>query len=414
MATKTLNKKFRYPALSYKQRNSNNAPEFLLFHAPASEILDWADVERLSPDSEKGAQRPLRELRVRKVAKYFNAEPTNTIPTAVIIALDKRKTLFTSENEESGIGHVNLEASNTRKPGLIIDGQHRVHGAAAFDPDTRLNIVAFLGGNDAEQAFQFVVINNTGVKVSKDHIKALNLNYDADQLNKRLVKSAGVALGLSDSDYDDLQVINGTEPFGGILDLPTNVNGFVAPSAAESALQRVRDNARHLGIEGLERDVFLDMWTLIKNHYADAWSQPANDQNLLKKVSLYALTEFLLEAMRGRLRVEKLDYTENGVMDNVIGDVLNRIPAEFWTSAWKAKELDTSAGRQILLDTLTAIESNSRFGRAWYDTIRIIDASLLSKTKSPAKSKAKEKEKRSPTKSGAKNSSNRKTMPRPR
>lgn len=383
MATQTLrNKTFVYPAIVYRQRDAKEAPQFILFHAPASAIIKWADVERLSPTNTSGAQRPLRDLRVKKVAKFFTAETYNTIPTAVIIALDQKSVTFTPEKlKEGGIGKVRLCFTGAKKPGLIIDGQHRVHGAALFDPDIHLNVVAFLGDNDAERAFQFVVINNTGLKVSRDHIKALNLSYDPGKLNDRLVGSAGVALGLSDSDFDDLQVINGSEPFGGKLDLPINKNGFIAANAVESALQRVRDNVRTLGIEGLERDIFLEMWSIVKAHYVEAWKPPSENQNLLKKVSLYALTEFLLEEMRGRSRAEKLDYTKTGVLKAVVLGMLRSIPIDFWQSVWKAKELDTSAGRQILVDTLTSIESNTRYERHWADGIKMVDAALTSKAK---------------------------------
>ena len=386
MATKSLKKTFSYAAFAYKQRSTRAAPQFLLFHAPASQILEWADVERLTPNSNGGAQRPLKDLRVKKVKKFLEAESRNTIPTAVIIALDGTAATFVPNDRlDGGIGKLELNFTGKVKPGLIIDGQHRVHGVAAFDPDTQLNVVAFLGGDDAERAFQFVVINNTGLKVSRDHIKALNLTYDAEKLNKRLVESAGVALGLSDSDYDDLQVINGSEPFRGILDLPINKGGYVAANAVESALQRVRDNVRHLGIEGLERDVFLEMWMVIKEHYCEAWQAPSDSQNLLKKVSLYALTDFLLEEMRAKARSETIDYTADGALKAVIIRQLKRIPTEFWLSVWKAKELDTSAGRQILLDTLATIESNSRFERPWTDGIRIVDTSLLGKIAKVAK-----------------------------
>src|SRR5258707_1081699 len=89
-----MNKKSRkvysYPALSYKQRSdSEDAPRFVLFHAPAGEILGWADIERTAPNTPHGAQRPLRPLKVNKIANFFKAENKNTIPTAIIVALDE-------------------------------------------------------------------------------------------------------------------------------------------------------------------------------------------------------------------------------------------------------------------------------------------------------------------------------------
>ncbi len=187
---------FSYNALHCAQRKDSNAPTFLLFHASAAEIATWADVERLSTTSKTGAQRPLRELKVAKVARFLAAEVKNTIPTAVVIAIDAGSAHFQAPGG-TGCGQLTLTVKQAgKKPGLIIDGQHRVFGTLKFSSDTHLNVIGLLGGDDSERAFQFVVINNSATKVSKDHIKALNLQYDPTKLNKRLVASAGVSMGV--------------------------------------------------------------------------------------------------------------------------------------------------------------------------------------------------------------------------
>jgi DGQHR domain-containing protein len=128
-ATRSTKKPYRYYAMTYRQRGSHG-PRFLVFHAPASEIKKWADVDRMSPGNPSGAQRPLREMKARKVARFFEAENDNTIPTAIVVAIDKSAITFvgkkdpTSGNGEHGVLAI---AASAAKPGLIIDGQHRVY-----------------------------------------------------------------------------------------------------------------------------------------------------------------------------------------------------------------------------------------------------------------------------------------------
>jgi hypothetical protein len=236
---KLASKEFKYQALFFSQRKGDVAPSFALFHAPASELIEWAEVDRLEPENRKGAQRPLKELKVNKVARYLKAYDTNTIPTAIVVALDKKSVKLDSKDDPNNGGKhgiITIIEKSGVPPGLIIDGQHRGYGTAAAYPSMHLGIVAFIGGDDAERAFQFIVINNSASRVSKNHVQALNLQYDDETLNKRLLKSAGVALALKGNKYDDFTIVDAQEPFKGLLDWPTNPQGFIAPNAIESAL----------------------------------------------------------------------------------------------------------------------------------------------------------------------------------
>lgn len=310
---------YKYSALRYSQReDSPGAPAFLLFHASAEDITNWADVDRLTPDNLTGAQRPLQQLKVRKVGKYFK-DPKNTIPTSIVIALDEAAVKFTGTDDPSGVGKqgtLTISQKGQEKPGLIIDGQHRAFGAAQYSGDIHLNVVAFLGEkdkSDAERAFQFVVINNTASRVKKDHIKALNLSYDKQKLNKRLIESAGLALAMNDQKYDDLQAINGVEPFKGLLKIPTNANGFIAPNAIEGAMAETRDRSSLLAIEDSELEVFLAIWAKIRSQYDKSlWSEfkQPGDSRLLIKVSIFALTIFVLETMYAKLLSEDSTPTD--------------------------------------------------------------------------------------------------------
>ena len=368
---------FKYNALLYAQRTSSEAPRFIIFHAPARDIVEWADVDRLEPENPTGAQRPLKDLRVRKVGKFLRAQVGNTIPTAVTVALDPAAVTFKGTGREATgkIGTVEIKLG-TGRPGLIIDGQHRVYGAYREMPDLHLNIVAFLEDDDSERAFQFVVINNTAARINRDHIQALNLQFDKQTLNDRLLASSGVGLGMASQKFDDLQVVDLNEPFVGLLKYPTNSQGFIAPNAIEGALAETYERAALLGMEGDEMELFLSVWNQIRRVRKSVWNAKSK---LLEKVSIYALTVYLLDSMVSRQRNsdERVDFSSDAVLEEQIERVLGRIPEQFWTVEWTAKEMDTSLGRGNLINALNIIDSNARFKRPWYENVTFIKPGLL-------------------------------------
>jgi len=377
--------KYLYDALLYSQRGAaKSTPEFILFHAPAGEISDWADVERLSKDNRTAAQRALRPIKVAKVKKFLAASPKNTIPTSVIIALDSDGVEFIPAARGQGsAGKLRVELKDGRKPGLIIDGQHRVSGAKDFDPDLPLNVIGIVGADGAERAFQFIVINNTPTKVSKDHVRALNLNFDPNKLNSRLVESAGVTLGMDDEVYEDLQVIDRSAPFENMIKMPTNPKGSIPLNAIEAALDQVKERSAYLSIEEYEVDVFLQIWNTVSEVYAEAWGKGSR---LLHKVSLYALTNFICENLEHRFKLsDDLDLLDPKTLSKTVRAILEHIDIHFWTTPWKGKELDTSTGRKIVVEALKHTEANSRRGQPWHHEVRILDPSHIPRANKKSK-----------------------------
>lgn len=377
-AAKSTAQEFTYGALKFSQRHeSEEAPAFVLFHAPAGEIAKWADVDRLTSNNRTGAQRQLRPIKVSKVKRFLASNEANTIPTSVIVALDSSKATVTGlVGARDGTSNLKIKMPGNKRPGLIIDGQHRVFGAIDFDPSIRLSVIGILGGDDAERAFQFIVINNTPTRVSKDHIKALNLNYDIERLNDRLVDSAGLTLGMREDAYEVLQIIDRSETFKGMLALPTNTNGFIPPNAVEGAFAELQQRRTLLGIEEYELDVFLVIWSEIKSIYKGAWSK---NSKLLNKVSIYALTVFISVGLVHMLKADEYpDLLDEEQLRKAVRQTMKHVPIEFWTTTWIGRELDTSMGRRLVLDALDFIEANGRRDKPWFTDVSIVDAALVS------------------------------------
>ncbi|NNU44785.1 hypothetical protein [Ramlibacter montanisoli] len=202
-----------------------------------------------------------------------------------------------------------------------------------------------------------------------------------------MLESAGVTLGMKEGKYDDLLTVNSTAPFERLLVLPTNPHGIVQTRAIEGAVAEVRDRGALLGIEDLERDVFLAIWQKIKEVYpAKVWSKYP-DSRLLMNVSIVSLTAFILETMvaKQRMEDEPVDYSSIAVLGKVVERVVSRIPSEFWQTEWKLKELDTSSGRQSVQEALGVIDSNVRYGRPWYERVSLVDPAAVEESAPEAK-----------------------------
>jgi DGQHR domain-containing protein len=128
-----------------------------LFKAKASVLYDALSINRRISDKDEGYQRVLSSSRVQAITRYIRQN--RTIPGAIIVSLDKAK--FDKKEKE-------LTIPAGTNVGWVIDGQHRLAGAAmaARDgTDIEFAVVAFIGLTDINQIEQFVTINREGKNV---------------------------------------------------------------------------------------------------------------------------------------------------------------------------------------------------------------------------------------------------------
>ncbi len=83
-----MEREFRYFGLLFRQRE--DAPEAVLFIAPAEEIGEWAGVPRKSSAFMKGFQRAIDEKHVEEIVGFFQ-ESENISPTAIVVAFKPQK-----------------------------------------------------------------------------------------------------------------------------------------------------------------------------------------------------------------------------------------------------------------------------------------------------------------------------------
>jgi DGQHR domain-containing protein len=373
---------FQYVAFTYNQRSAKSgAPSFCMFRARAGEILSWANINRLSKDQPGAIQRSPNRTRILGVKRFLQQDQRNTIPTAVIVAINGASVKGIELNPKGVHDQtlslltvkMNDDAKPEDRPGLIIDGQHRLKGIVEFDPDLYVNVIAILDADDNEKAFQFLVINNKAAKVSADHIRAMmNFDYENGELKERLrtarfnLGGGAGSVGVMDSEPDS--------PFRGMIKWPLNTTysgdqvanpGFIPPAAIETAIAFIRSK----GINDLEDadsidEFFIAMWAKIKDVWPDIFNK---DTKLLNKVGIVCLTEFLTDQLRARSLFKKTKFSmaDPDAVSEHTSDLLESLDPSFWTSEWRSTSYDTRAGRDQIVDALDRIYANVSEGQPW-------------------------------------------------
>jgi DGQHR domain-containing protein len=128
------------------------------FKASASALFRSFSINRKIEDKEEGYQRALSPSRVEALSRYVaSGQP---IPGAIIICLDKSCTFDAKQKT--------LTIPSGTDRGWVIDGQHRLAGAARAAKDGHdidLFCVSFIGLSTEKQIDQFVTINREGKNV---------------------------------------------------------------------------------------------------------------------------------------------------------------------------------------------------------------------------------------------------------
>jgi DGQHR domain-containing protein len=361
---------YSYQAFIFHQRPNRQGPKLALFHAPSGEVSAWADVDRLAHDNRLGPQREPKKSRINSIKRFFADDSQNTIPTAIVIGL--RGVQITGDGPVQTLLWETNEGEP--RPGLIIDGQHRMRGLEAADRKTIVPIVGIIDASDLEMAFQFLVINNKSAKVPPDHLRALALNYREDQLETRL-KTARLALnpnlgsvGVLDEDPES--------PFRGMISWPNNAPGnrIIVPAAIEA----MASEAKSLGFGELEdldglNAFLIAVWSVIKEEWASLF---VANSKLLSKVGLTCMTHFVCSTIKTWARNPRLrDQVDPGDPDkvrSVTRDVLATLDPKFFEADWTSTSYDTRAGRDLVMADLEALSFNVANSEPWYQGLRVV------------------------------------------
>lgn len=273
------------------------------------------------------------------------------------------------------------------KPGLILDGQHRVFGAKeVIDFDVEFPVVLLPGLEYCEQVFQFYVLNNKAKPLSRTHLRRIISTTlsraEIDRLYDRL-KHAGVEA--KSAEWTHRMNNDSESPFRGLLDMGlNNPDGVIPENVAYQVISRfmlVHTRYRLLTDDVAEWDpndneyrlaAFYTLWRGIKDQYSDAWDSAKQstatpqERQLFFKVSMLCLQEHLLNTWNSEMpkRKQKGEGSPLGNLDELFQEVSYTLPflkETFFTKEWKVKGLDTSTGHDLFRKAITtAIQRESK------------------------------------------------------
>jgi DGQHR domain-containing protein len=268
-----------------------------------------------------------------------------------------------------------------QRPGLIIDGQHRVYASKGVNShDIILPLVIIEGLPMAEQVFHFYVLNNKAKPLTRTELRrtvstALT-NKEIDGLWTRF-KEAGV-----DPEKVRLTHLINTDaasPFCGLIDFGlAGERGFIKENVAYQLVDAFvsmprRYRALHENVEHWARGdkadrltTFYAFWAAVKDAYPNAWGQGIKDGGgqIFMKVAMLALQSFILDnllTLNNMLRKQghPAPFADNEDLSEYVASVIEDLPEEFFTREWTEKQIDTVPGRKMLRTTIQEVIDSS-------------------------------------------------------
>lgn len=273
------------------------------------------------------------------------------------------------------------------RPAMIVDGQHRVNGAAESEKeDIRFAVCAVKDADWVEQVFQFVVLNKMAKPISKDFLtELLNTsltNDEVDEIDKRLE-----TIGIKNSDRRIHKYINHDprSPFIGMVAEAGEVAGSdTAGKLSQQGMLTLAKRWRtisapgrtgemncylkYLGVAGLgearqawqdyERWIalFFAFWEEVRALYEpqQVWVKQKN-YHLLYIVTLQALQDLFIENKAGaKVKFQSLEDFRTQVRE-FFADV----PSAFFQS-WSETGLQSGTGWSLIKEAVQMFQNGTK------------------------------------------------------
>ena len=269
------------------------------------------------------------------------------------------------------------------KPGLILDGQHRVFGAkdvSAFS--VNLPVVLLPGLEFSEQVFHFYVLNNKARPLNKTELRSIiATSLSKGEIEHLYDRFKQVGVTAEETGWTYKMNTDKDSPFNGIVNF--GFPGSKAPIPENVAYQVVSKFVKlskkykmlYSDVQMWERDVqsgsdyrlklFFAIWRAVKKAYPAAWESAANagKGQILQKVNLIVLQEFLLDKLvaempKRKAKSEPSPFADADVLEEEVGYQLAFLSEEFFVKEWKMKGLDTALGHKAFRDQIEEAVNN--------------------------------------------------------
>jgi DGQHR domain-containing protein len=282
-----------------------------LFTVSASELLQIADISRISRDDEGGLigyQRPEVRKHVGEIVKYLDGEEV-LFPHAVILALPSsvkfRQSRGPATNDglaTAGTIEIPLPSPGGPRPGWLVDGQQRALALSRTRrQDMAVPVTAFIADDVELQRDQFLRVNNVQplprgliTELLPEVWTSLSPKLSAKRIPSALV---------------DLLNRQPASPFFGMVKRASTsehqrANAVVTDTVLISAIEESLNSAsgalypyRNLATSETDIDgiysVLLTYWRAVKDVFPDAWGLPATESRLMHGVGLRAMARLM-------------------------------------------------------------------------------------------------------------------------
>ena len=357
-----------YKGLLIRPRENVKCPQYFVFFSSASEVKTWAEAKPIQEFTD-GTQRVINPSRVRSITRFLKGDDKNWMPNAVLLSLPKGSFKILSKIDDI---YVNAEISiKDEDKALIVDGQHRLEGACAFNSTLPLLFIALVDASVCEAAFNFIVINNKSSKVTADNVKAIISSHkDEEELGNRLRKSSILNSIQKNASYahilDDLD----SSPFHKMLNWPNNrargARKVIELTAIETGIRIIRSSIISIkDDDDLIIDIYKEMWLVIMNSFKKSWSDDASI--IFNKVVMDALTQFIADRIQYLKESELIDVYDLASINSSVKNILKKIDEKYFSSYDKEKEglKDSPVFRNIISNDFKVMINNKDNSKDW-------------------------------------------------
>lgn len=281
------------------------------FAVDGKQLTTFATVSRIHRQSDEqlgGYQRPEVLSHIAEIRRYLESS-NPMIPNAIVVAFDERvrfeptdqPTLSLYSRPGTIVIPVEVELSDEKKPGWIVDGQQRMAAIReASIQNFPICVTAFIAKDDQEQKEQFILVNSTK-PLPKGLIYELlpTTQMTLPSLLQRRRFPAQLANRLN---YDP------DSPFKGKIRTPTNAAGVVQDnsvlkmienSLSDGALYRFRDPDTGTGDVEAMLKLLKAFWGATAKMFKEAWDLPPTRSRLVHGAGIVSMG-FLMDAIADR------------------------------------------------------------------------------------------------------------------
>lgn len=362
----------------------SDGPRIALAAIDAYDLKELATVSRLA-DDKTGYQRIVNGRKKAAIARYVET-PDSVLPTGIVLATGEEPGHVKIDDlvpigatKRIWTATLNVRATASYKPFLVIDGQHRLYG---ITESTRspypVPVTILLEANKLQQMANFEVINNRATRISASHLNELRAamydltEHETAELNK-LLGYLGMRSLTAPSIVSEL---NGPDmAFEEILDYPSNgKKGFVSSNTLVKNIERSRTSGflKFADEEGDDQLLAYNaLWLGVQKKFQKRWDEEvkgfrkyAEDngskadaramQKLLHSGSIAVLGEIADRELSPAPIRKRWQDSPDLIRDLVATEILANIPDNFWDDP-KLLVDNTSKGRNQIREAIEEV-----------------------------------------------------------